>query len=515
MFFLLHVIRIYMNTENKVALIIMDGLGLGDAGPGDAVAHAERPFLNHLFATQSYSKLHTHGGCVGLPEFQTGGSEVGHITIGAGRAIKHLLTRINDLIDSGEFFENETLKALFEDAKTRGRIHFMGLCSDGGIHSFLPHLFGLLQMAKQYDIPQVYIHFLADGRDVGERTAAQYLAQIAAQGVGQIATLGGRYYGMDRDKNWDRIEKHYRALTDASMEVTPSTPEEYIRQYYDTTDTSDYYIPPAVFMREGQLRPDDTLIFFDYRTDRARQISAALYDESFAEFDRPVKLDAGAYGVFGDYYDTAQKPFSFGKHSAVDTLGQLVSDAGDTQLRISETEKFNHVTFFFSGERKEEFPGEERILIPSPKCKSYAEKPEMSAYTQCDALLERLNEKDYTLIVQNYANADLVGHSGSYDAAKRSVEVVDECLKKSVPVLLEKGYDVLITADHGNSDEMIKDGDTSASHSKNVVPCFVLRANGEKVSMRELGTLQDIAPTLLNLLGKEIPSVMEGKNLLQ
>ena len=496
----------------KAYLIILDGFGLGKHDKGDAIFAAKTPFLDTIFSEYPIAHLKTDGECVGLPSFQTGGSEVGHITIGAGRAVKHLLTKINDLIESGEFFSNSILQELFSAAKEKKRIHFMGLCSDGGIHSFLPHLFGLQSMAKRFGIEHVFVHAFLDGRDVGERTAMEYLQQIEEQGTGSIASLGGRFYAMDRDTNWDRTQKAYDVLCHPSTQASSLTWEAYLQHYYATSDTSDYYVPPVLFQKEGQVQPDDVLIFFNYRTDRARQISATLCDEHFSEFDRPVRLLPEHYGIFGPYYADAKQPFHFGEEQVSHTLGECVAHTGAAQLRISETEKFNHVTFFFSGQRKEPFPGEERILIPSPKCASYAEKPEMSAREQTQAAKEAVRKKEYRLVVQNFANTDLVGHSGDFSAAVRATEVVDECLADLLPLLLENHYDVFVTADHGNSDEMfLPDGKPNAAHTKNLVPfCWV---SSDASPLRKKGDLRDIAPTVLDVLSLPIPEEMTGMSL--
>ncbi len=502
---------------NHVHLIILDGFGLGKGDRSDAIAQAKTPFLDKIFDQNSWSRLKTDGECVGLPSFQTGGSEVGHITIGSGRVVKQMLTKINDQIDSGEFFENAILKDLFAKAQKRNKIHLLGLCSDGGIHSFLPHLFGLQRMAKEYGIENdnIFIHAFLDGRDVGERTAKTYLQQIEDQGIGSIATIGGRFYGMDRDTNYDRVQPHYQVLTGQNEPIAQSW-NEYLDAYYQSSDQSDYYVPPACLNAAGTLEEDDVVIFFNYRTDRARQISAALFDDKFPHFDRPKKLKSKNYGIFGDFYEAAQKPFSFKKEAIPNTIGELVANQKGTQLRITETEKFNHVTFFFSGERKEEFPGEKRILIPSPKCATYAEKPEMSAREQTEKLIKEIDQQSYNLIVQNYANSDLVGHSGNLKAAIEAVEILDECLAKIVPISQEKGYEVLITADHGNSDEMIlPNGEESAAHSKNLVPCCLLSQQFPEAKMKETGTLADIAPTICELLGIEKPEAMTGESLIE
>jgi 2,3-bisphosphoglycerate-independent phosphoglycerate mutase len=496
----------------KAYLIILDGFGLGDHTKGDAVYNAHKPYIHSLFKKYPMSKLKTDGEYVGLPSFQTGGSEVGHITIGAGRAVKHLLTKINDQIDSGEFFQNHVLKKLFRIAKERKRIHFVGLTSDGGIHSFLPHLFGLQKMAKDIGISDVFIHAFLDGRDVGERTAKTYLQQIEDQKKGTLASLGGRFFGMDRDTNWDREERAYRVLCHPDTKPSDQSWERYLDTYYTSSEKSDYYVPPVLFRKEGQILSDDVVIFFNYRTDRARQISSALCDNNFSEFEVPVQISSKHYGIFGPYYEEGQQPFCFDEESIPLTLGEIISRDGGRQLRISETEKFNHVTFFFSGQRKEKFKGEERILIPSPKCASYAEKPEMSAKEQTEAALRAIEKTEYNLVVQNFANADLVGHSGKLSATVKAVELLDECLKKLVPYCLEKKYEVFITADHGNSDSMIlPNGEENAAHTKNFVP-FVW-VSDRASPLKEKGDLRDIAPTLLECLEKKVPNEMTGESL--
>ncbi|MEI7511640.1 MAG: 2,3-bisphosphoglycerate-independent phosphoglycerate mutase [Candidatus Peregrinibacteria bacterium] len=509
---------------SKAFLCILDGLGLGKHDKGDAVFHAHAPYLHGLMEHFPMAKLKTDGNTVGLPSFQTGGSEVGHITIGAGRPVKNLLTIIDDQIESGEFFKNPVLQDLFKKAKEKGRIHFLGMTSDGGIHSFQSHLYGLQKMAKQYDIPQIYLHCLADGRDVGERTLKKYLEEVEEQKIGTIATIGGRFYGMDRDQNWERIKAYYDAMTIAGSVISEKSWPEEVDNYYSSTTTSDYYLPPVSFSEAGKIRPDDIVIFWNYRVDRARQISWALVSHDFSAFPGiremppqdffPVRIPADNLGAFGNYYPFAKTPFSFGAQEIPNTLGEVVSKAGKTQLRISETEKFNHVTFYFSGEKKDAFLGEDRILVPSPKCNSYAEKPEMSAREQTEKLLAALEEKEYDLIVQNFANPDLVGHSGDLEATKIAVSVVSECLANLIPKMQEKGYTTLIIADHGNADEMIlPNGEVSASHSKNLVPAILIFPShtGE---IRDFGTLADIAPTLLDILKLSIPKEMTGNSLI-
>ncbi len=502
----------------KVYLIILDGFGLAPDSEGNAITQAQAPYLKSLISGKAYpmSRLKTHGEPVGLPEFQTGGSEAGHITIGAGRAVKLLLTKINDAIEDGSFKSNDVLKSLFEKAAKNNRIHFMGMASDGGVHSFLPHLFGLLDLAKEYGIENVYNHCFLDGRDVGTRTAAEYLTALEAKG-GKIASIQGRFYAMDRDQNWERTELAYKTLVSEEVVPTKKSWKAVIEDHYASDPTiSDYYVEPHLFDTEAQIQPGDIVINWNFRTDRERQISAALCDASFEAFDRPVKIDVQNYGIFGDYYEGAQQPFNFGDETPKNTLGEYVSNLGGTQLRISETEKFNHVTFFYSGQQKAPFPGEDRILVPSPKCPSYAEKPEMSAYEVLEKALESLN-KGYNLVVHNFANPDLVGHSGSLEAAIKAIEIMDECCAKLIPKILEAGYDLIVTSDHGNADKMInEDGSPNASHTKAYTPCVVISQKEEwqPMTLPETGDLRDIAPTLCTLLGIDIPAEMTGKSLL-
>jgi 2,3-bisphosphoglycerate-independent phosphoglycerate mutase len=498
----------------KVCLIILDGFGLGRHDAGDAIFHSHKKFLEPLLESESFSRLKTDGESVGLPGFQCGGSEAGHITIGAGRAVKQFLTIIDDDMNSGNIMKNPALVPLFEKAKKRGRIHFVGMLSDGGIHSFQSHLHGLLNMSKSFGIENAFVHGFLDGRDVEERSAKKYLSELNAVGIGKIASLGGRFYAMDRDNNWDRVEKACNTIYGKSDALNIEA-ETVIDQFYNSSDKSDYYMPPVLLNKDGAIQKDDIVVCFNYRSDRMRQLWSALCDGTFSEFDRPFRVNPKNVAVFGSYYSDAMEAYKLEDPQVPNTLGEIVSKSGLSQLRISETEKFNHVTFYFSGQRKEEFPGEDRILIPSPKCASYAEKPEMSAREQTDALIQKVKEKDYSLIVQNFANSDLVGHGGVLKSAQEAVEVVDECLEKEIPVLHDQGYDVLLFADHGNADEMLEiDGSPCASHTKNLIPCWLLKSDGTVATLCEKGTLQDIAPTALELLGIEQPIVMTGKSLI-
>ena len=500
----------------KVYLIILDGVGLGKGGEGDAFAQAKTPFLDTLFKTKSFSKLKTHGREVGLPEFQMGGSEVGHITIGAGRPVKQLLTIINDEIESGEFMEKPELTPLFQTAKQKGRIHFVGMVSDGGIHSFQNHLYGLQDMTKQFGIKNVYIHAFLDGRDFPERTAKHYLQEVEDRGIGKIASIGGRFFGMDRDKNWNRTQQAYRVFCDPNVSAVQESWEEYLDNFYRTNTESDYYVPPVLLEKEGQIQSDDVVICFNFRTDRMRQLTAAFCDRDFPQFRRLIRLNPANVGTFGQYHDKVHVIYALSAHKIENTLGEIISREGHSQLRIAETEKFNHVTTFFSGDHKEPFEKEERIVVESPKCATYAEKPEMAAVENTNAAIKAIEKKEYELVVQNYANGDLVGHSSDIKAGVRAMETVDKCLGKLVPKALKQGYDIIITADHGNCEEMLdEEGNPAPKHSKNLVPFFLIPHDGEDIQLREKGTLADIAPTILKLLELPIPKEMTGEGLVK
>ena len=509
--------------SDRVFLIVLDGCALGDpADPYNAVARAPKPFLSSVWnwdgdpktpQPSHLSLLKTDEASVGLPPKQVGGSEVGHMTLGAGRPIKHLLTEINEQMESGEFFKNPALVDLGKKAKARGRIHLMGLISDGGIHSYIGHLHGLQRWAKGLGIQEVFIHAITDGRDVGERTAAEYLSAIEAENYGEVVSVSGRYFAMDRDHNWDRTEKFYQTLTTKKHKALSW--QECLKRFYAKGQESDYYLPPTRLSEEGVLEADDILIFFNFRTDRARQIAAAISEPEFPHFSRSVRVCAEHFGIFGPYSNQAVQPLHF---SAEKNFGfaHLLAEKNKTQLRVSETEKFNHVTFFFSLQTPQALVGEKRILVPSPKCRSYAEKPEMSAHEQTQAVLKELEQKDYDFVLQNFANPDLVGHSGDFSATRKAVSVCDECLAQLVPQLQKKGYHIIITADHGNSDQMRwQNGEPHASHTHNLVPLVLLAPDRKSIKLRPAGTLADVAPTALEVLSIPKPSIMTGTSLIE
>jgi len=450
-----------------------------------------------------------------------GNSEVGHMNIGAGRIVYQEITRINRAIRSGEFFRNPAFLIAAENArKNNSALHFIGLVSDGGVHSHITHLFALLRFAKEQGIQRVFVHALLDGRDTPPESGAGYLEQLkeqcAREGTGQIATVMGRYYGMDRDNRWERTEKAYRALTEGAGNRW-ADPIDGVKASYKNGVTDEFVLPIVVVREDhpvGLIGGNDSVIFFNFRTDRTRQLTRAFIMDDFDKFQRR-KLSL-TFVTMTPYHNDFTCPTAFQTMDLTKTLGELVSSKGWRQLRLAETEKYAHVTFFFSGGREVPFEGEDRILVPSPRgVATYDQKPEMSAYEVTENALRSLRSKVYSLIVMNYANADMVGHSGNMAAAIKAVEVVDECLSKVVPTAMEAGYTVLITADHGNADKMVDDdGGPHTAHTSNLVP-FILVDDEIKNSLRPNGKLADIAPTICELMGLEIPPEMDGESLLE
>jgi 2,3-bisphosphoglycerate-independent phosphoglycerate mutase len=499
-----------------VTLIIMDGFGESDEIEGNAIASARTPNIDRLKSSYPFTTIGAAGLDVGLPQGQMGNSEVGHLNLGAGRVVYQDYTRINLAIENGSFRENPVLIEAVEGAKKRGgALHLMGLLSDGGVHSHNTHLRALLRLAKERGLERVWIHAILDGRDVPPRSALGYFGELEDEirsiGVGKVSTVAGRYYSMDRDRRWERTELAYRAMTSGDG-VFADSPEEAVRAGYDR-DEDDEFLKPTVVDPEGLVEDGDSLIFFNFRPDRARQITKAFVNPDFCEFNRE-KINVH-FVCMTQYEESIDAQVAFPAEYLDDTLGEVVSRAGLRQLRIAETEKYAHVTFFFNGGREEASPGEDRVLIPSPKVATYDLKPEMSAFEVTDAVVEKINEGAYDLIVLNYANSDMVGHTGIFDAAVRAVEAVDECVGRVVAEVLARGGAVLLTADHGNAEKMEDPGTGQhhTAHTTNPVP-FVLILEGEEVKLRDDGILADVAPTVLDLLGLPRPAVMTGRSLI-
>jgi 2,3-bisphosphoglycerate-independent phosphoglycerate mutase len=508
-------------AKKPVMLMILDGFGSTDKTEGNAVAAAYKPNFDKCFDNYPHTHLGASGFSVGLPDGQMGNSEVGHLNIGAGRVVYQSLTKITKAIQDGDFFENAALNKAVDNAlKNDSTLHLMGLLSPGGVHSHIEHLKGLLDLAKKKGAKKVFVHAFLDGRDVPPSSAKEYIEDIENYmteiGVGKIATISGRYYAMDRDKRWERVQLAYNAIVLGKGEAADSALDALNKSYHD--NKTDEFVLPAVVMKDGkplaQIKNKDSVIFFNFRPDRAREITRAINDKEFDGFAREtLNLE---YVTMTEYDSTLEGvDVAFGPEVLTNTFGEYISKKGLNQLRIAETEKYAHVTFFFNGGVEEPNKNEDRALIPSPKVATYDLQPEMSAYLVTDELLKRLGEDKYDVVILNFANPDMVGHTGVFDAAKRAVEAVDECLGKIVNKVLELDGSVFITADHGNSEQMIEysDGKPMTAHTTNPVP-FVYVSNHSK-EMREDGVLADIAPTMLAELGLEKPAEMTGKTLIK
>ncbi|WP_374717027.1 2,3-bisphosphoglycerate-independent phosphoglycerate mutase [Geobacillus thermodenitrificans] len=508
-------------SKRPVALIILDGFALREETYGNAVAQANKPNFDRYWNEYPHATLKACGEAVGLPEGQMGNSEVGHLNIGAGRIVYQSLTRVNIAIREGEFDRNETFLAAMNHVKQHGTsLHLFGLLSDGGVHSHIHHLYALLRLAAKEGVKRVYIHGFLDGRDVGPQTAPQYIKELQEKikeyGVGEIATLSGRYYSMDRDKRWERVEKAYRAMV-YSEGPTYRDPLECIEDSYKNGIYDEFVLPSVIVREDGSpvatIQDNDAIIFYNFRPDRAIQISNTFTNEDFREFDRGPKHPKNLFFVCLTHFSETVKGYVAFKPTNLDnTIGEVLSQHGLRQLRIAETEKYPHVTFFMSGGREEKFPGEDRILINSPKVATYDLKPEMSAYEVTEALLKEIAADKYDAIILNYANPDMVGHSGMLEPTIKAVEAVDECLGKVVDAILEKGGIAIITADHGNADEVLTpEGKPQTAHTTNPVPVIVTKHG---IELRKDGILGDLAPTMLDLLGLPQPKEMTGKTLI-
>ena len=500
-------------NKAPTTLIIMDGFGLTGPGPGNAVSLARTPQLDRLFAEYAHTTLSASGLDVGLPAGQMGNSEVGHTNIGGGRVVFQDLPRISRAIDDGSFFENAAYNKAMDDCLEKGSsLHLYGLLSDGGVHSHIQHLYALLQMAKNKGLTRVYVHAFLDGRDVSPTSGKDFVSacrdKCRALGVGKIATVMGRYYAMDRDNRWERVQLAYDAMVYGEGIQNPD-PVDAVAQSY-ANDVTDEFMEPVVCDPEGTISDNDSIIFFNYRPDRAREITRAIVDPDFDGFQREyfpttyvcnTEYDASMPNVLGAW---PRIPVKNG-------LGEDLSSMGLTQLRIAETEKYAHVTFFFNGGVEKQYPGEDRVLVPSPKVATYDLQPEMSAREVCDKCVERINSGAYDVIILNFANCDMVGHTGVLQAAVKAVETVDECVGRVVEATLKMGGIAMVTADHGNAEVMLQpDGSPMTAHTTNLVP-FILCGAGTQLRP---GRLADIAPTILDGMGLAAPQEMDGQTLI-
>ena len=504
--------------KQPLALIILDGFGCREETKGNAIAAARTPHLDHLMACCPHTRIGASGMDVGLPDGQMGNSEVGHTNIGAGRIVYQELTRITKSFDEGEALGNPALTAAMENARRPGQaLHLMGLLSDGGVHSHIRHLYGLMEMARRFAVERVYLHCFMDGRDVPPTSGIEFIAalqqKIKELGLGQIATVGGRYYAMDRDNRWERVKLAYDAIVNGEGNKNPD-PVAVMQKSYDAGVTDEFIVPTVVTEGAG-IKAGDSVIFFNFRPDRARELTRALVDPDFAGFEREKGFFPLTYICMTQYDATMPNvEVAYRPESLANTLGEYLSRLGKTQLRIAETEKYAHVTFFFNGGVEAPYEGEDRVLIPSPKVATYDLQPEMSAYAVTDEAVRRIESGRYDVIILNYANCDMVGHTGVFEAAVKAVEAVDTCLGRLLAALEKAGGRAFLTADHGNADQMAdENGAPFTAHTTNPVP-FVAIGFGD-VKLRSGGRLADIAPTMLQAMGLPQPEEMTGRSLLE
>ena len=506
--------------KKPVMLMILDGFGINDNTDGNAVKTAKTPNIDKLMKKYQTTEVYTSGLKVGLPEGQMGNSEVGHTNIGAGRIVYQDLTKITKSIEDGDFFTIPEFSEAIENCKKyNSKLHILGLLSDGGVHSHIRHLYGLLEMAKRRDFENVYVHCFLDGRDTPPASAEGYIMQLEEKmkekNLGKIASISGRYYAMDRDKRWDRVKKCYDALVNGEGEkatsATIAIEDSYQKEVFD-----EFVVPTVICNGDtpiATIENHDSVIFFNFRPDRAREITRTIVDKDFNEFETK-KLDT-YFVCFTNYDETMPNvKIAFKKEPLVNTLGEVLANNGLTQLRIAETEKYAHVTFFFNGGEEKQYAGEDRILVPSPKVATYDLKPEMSAYEVTENVVKAIDSDKYDVIILNYANPDMVGHTGSLPAAIKAIETIDECVGKVVEAMLAHNGTMLITADHGNAEQMIdyKTGEPHTAHTTNPVPLILVTENSDlKIKS---GKLADLAPTILEILNIEKPTEMTGESIL-
>ena len=508
--------------KKPVVLMILDGYGLNSSTKGNGVALAKTPVMDKLMAEYPYVKGYASGLAVGLPDGQMGNSEVGHLNMGAGRIVYQELTRITKSIEDGDFFENKELLGAIENCKKNNSdLHLYGLLSDGGVHSHITHVFALLELAKRNGIKNVYVHCFMDGRDTAPDSGKDFIAKLYEKmeelGVGEIASVTGRYYAMDRDNRWDRVEKAYRALTLGEGNQA-ACGKCAIKASYEAGKT-DEFVEPTVITKDGKpvgvIKDKDSVICFNFRPDRAREITRCFCDDEFTGFDRGSRKDV-YYVCFTDYDVTIPNKYvAFKKEKITNTFGEFLAANNMTQARIAETEKYAHVTFFFNGGIEEPNKGEDRILVKSPKVATYDLQPEMSALEVCDKLCEAIRSDKYDVIIINFANPDMVGHTGVIDAVIKAIETVDACVGRAVEAVKEKDGVMFICADHGNAEVLVDEntGEPYTAHTTNPVP-FILVNYDNEYTLKENGKLCDIVPTLIDIMGMEKPAEMTGQSLL-
>ena len=509
--------------KKTTALIILDGFGYSEIDTHNAINNANAPVWKKTWAESPRTVIGTSGMAVGLPEGQMGNSEVGHMTLGAGRVVYQNYTRINKAISDGDFFENEAYVKAVDAAIENGKaVHILGLLSGGGVHSHENHIFAMMELAAKRGAEKIYLHAFMDGRDCPPRSAEPSLAlaeeKFAALGKGRIASMIGRFYALDRDNRWDRVEKAYNLIAAGDAEFTATSAIDGLKAAYERDENDEFVAATAITDADGNIvkvEDGDSMIFMNFRPDRAREITRAFVEEDFDGFARKTKATLSDFVMTTEYSADIDTTCAYPPQDVNESFGEVLASAGKTQLRIAETEKYAHVTFFFSGGQEAEFEGESRILIPSPKVETYDQKPEMSAYEVTEKLVEAIESGKYDAIVCNYANCDQVGHTGDYEAAIKAVEAVDICLAKVFEALEKVGGEALITADHGNVEEMYDEATGQPHTQHTTLPVPLVYVGDKQVSLKEGGSLADIAPSMLDLMGMAQPAAMTGESLIQ
>jgi len=501
--------------KSTTALIILDGWGYSESADSNAIMAANTPTWDMLWQTYPHTLISASGTDVGLPDQQMGNSEVGHLNLGSGRVVYQDFSRISKAIEDGEFQQNEVICAAIDKAADNHKaLHIMGLLSDGGVHCHIDHIKAVMQLAKEKGVEEIYLHAFLDGRDTPPRSAQQYIDQIEQLGAGRIASISGRYYAMDRDQRWDRVELAYRMLTQSDTEYHYSNATDALNAAYQR-DENDEFVKPTLIADKVSISAGDSVIFMNYRADRAREITRAFVDNDFDGFDRGAKIELADFVMLTQYADTIKASCAYGPMYLPKVLGEHLQDLGKTQLRIAETEKYAHVTFFFSGGREKPFVGEDRELIPSPQVATYDLQPEMNAPLLTDKFVAAIENGKYDFIICNFANPDMVGHTGNFTAAVKAIEALDGCLDRIVNALLDNNGQAMITADHGNAEKMMdhQSGQPHTAHTNYLVP-FIYVGKNAKATTKQ-GVLSDVAPSLLSVAGLPIPKEMTGKPLME